>query len=77
MQTYKVFVALFLCLFVAGMLLTSGDCQAAGNQDIMQKKGVGGIFEGKGMDDERAPSKLQMALGIGSIFVMIIVVKWL
>lgn len=78
MRTQKIFAALFLCMFLAALLLMADDCYAAGNnKEIMQKKGVGGVFEGKGLDKDRTPSKLQMGLGIGSIFVAFAVVKWL
>ena len=54
-----------------------GTKAAGGKNDVMEKKGIEGLFKGKGLDASRAPSKAQKWLGIGSIAVMIIVVKYL
>ena len=50
---------------------------AKGGSDMMEKKGIEGLFKGKGLDEKRKPSKVQKWLGVGSIAVMIIVVKYL
>ena len=48
------------------------------DQRIANKKGVSNSLAKKNEDDAKdGPSKLKMGIGVGSIFVMIAVVKWL
>lgn len=48
------------------------------DKNIAQKKGISGSLQTSKPEEEAdGPSKLQMGIGVGSIFVMIAVVKWL
>ncbi len=48
------------------------------DKQIAQRKGVSGsLASGKIAEEGSGPTKSQMAIGIGSCVVMIIVVKWL
>ncbi|GMV91612.1 MAG: hypothetical protein AMXMBFR82_13900 [Candidatus Hydrogenedentota bacterium] len=51
----------------------------SGDRNLAEKKGIEGLFAGKGTaaDDPRLPNKVQKWAGWGSILVMIIVVKYL
>lgn len=75
MTTKKVLATLALALFVCLMFGFVGE--AAHAQDYMEREGLGGLAEGGGFDREKQAEGWQMALGIGSIFVMIAVLKWL
>ncbi len=74
-----------LCLtmgMMPEMVYAQGDSDAtkAIDRDSATKKGVrNSLASGKKDDDDDGlnPTKAQMALGIGSFIVMIIVVKWL
>jgi hypothetical protein len=61
-----------VCVFVTTF---TQDVHAQESQ--INKKGIGGLFQSDGKADPREPKKWQIALGVGSIFVMIAVVKWL
>lgn len=63
----------FCCLL---MLWFAEDCHAEEN-DYLQKKGIEGLFSGKGGTDPRSPKGWQKALGIGAFFVTFAVIKWL
>ncbi len=65
--------ALVLLCFALGS--QSDDVYAQGAKGLVTQKGLasGNPNEGKGVP----PTKTQMALGFGSVVVMIIVVKWL
>lgn len=66
-------LAVLLCV-MAGWFCDT----AAAASDIMQKKGIEGLFAGKGGDDEgKGPTSTQKWIGVGSIVVMIAVVKYL
>lgn len=57
-----------------------GDSGAARKVDkeVAQRRGVSGsLAKGKIAEEGSGPNKTQMAVGIGSCVVMIIVVKWL
>ena len=69
--------AVFLGLLVIILAVAFLQDAYAADPDVMEKKGIEGLFAGKGGDDERAPSPAQKWLGFGSIAVMIIVVKYL
>jgi hypothetical protein len=47
-----------------------------GDKDLASKKGLAALGGTKKADASKKPSKLQMSLGVASIFVMIAVVKW-
>jgi hypothetical protein len=82
----KILFAIVLCLVLCvaiGAMTTDAHAQDSKqtksfDKGAAGKKGVGAsLASGDGEDDGEGPSKLQMGLGVGSIFVMIIVVKWL
>ncbi|MFP4173592.1 MAG: hypothetical protein ACLFV4_11840 [Candidatus Hydrogenedentota bacterium] len=75
MTTKKVFATLAVALLVCLMFGFVGE--AAHAQDYMEQEGLGGLAESGGLDEEKMPEKWQMGLGLGSIFVMIAVLKWL
>lgn len=72
-------IAIILMLFVGMGDLLGNQAYAASSDmnEMMEKKGIGGLFAGKDKKDERTPSATQKWVGIGSIVVMIIVVKYL
>jgi len=76
MTTKNVLATLALALFVCLMFGFTGE-EAQAQDSVMEREGIGGLAEGGGLDEERVPETWQMALGIGSIFVMIAVLKWL
>jgi len=79
-RTYAIFVFAMLLIFSFGMFSTEVAAQPNGEagNDLMAKKGIGGLFAGKlGGGDPRAPSQAQKWLGIGSLGVMVIVLKYL
>ena len=59
------------------LVLMLGGLADVAHADYTQREGVGGLFEGRGLDEDKTPDRWQVWLGIGSIFVMIAVVKWL
>jgi hypothetical protein len=77
MRSRKFLRALWLCVLLAVLAVLFVDEAYAADPDVMEKKGIEGLFAGKGGDDERAPTPAQKWLGIGSIGVMIVVVKYL
>lgn len=76
MTTKKVLATLALALFVCLMFGFTGE-EAQAQDSVMEREGLGGLAEGGGFDRDRAPETWQVALSIGSIFVMIAVLKWL
>jgi len=70
-------LAVFLC-FVLAMLVEHAEA-TKGDQSLAAKKGVGGALETtkKKEDDGKGPTKAQMAIGLGSVVVAFIVIKWL
>ncbi len=77
MTKQRALAAAMLCLFCCVLILwLAEDCQAQ-DGDYMQKKGIEGLFSGKGGSDPRAPKGWQKALGIGAFFVTFAVIKWL
>ncbi|HUW61195.1 MAG TPA: hypothetical protein VMZ06_09325 [Candidatus Bathyarchaeia archaeon] len=68
------FVAL-LC-FVLALAVEYADA-AKGDQALAQKKGIAGSLGTKKTDDSKKATKLQMMIGIGSVFVAFAVIKWL
>jgi hypothetical protein len=72
---------LVLCLgILAETAHAQNDSDAAKTVDksIAQRKGVSGsLAKGKIAEEGSGPNATQMAIGIGSCVVMIIVVKWL
>ncbi len=78
------FVAL-LC-FCLAIVVDIADAAAAakgigktgkGDQSLAQKKGVAGSLGTKKTDESKKATKLQMMIGVGSVFVAIAVIKWL
>lgn len=64
---------LALCL---GLLLFTGDAHAQkGDRDLAARDGM--ALGTKEFDKSKMPGKLEMGLAVGSLFVMIAVVKWL
>lgn len=59
------------------LVLLLGGLADVAHADYTQREGIGGLFEGRGLDEDRMPDRWQIWLGVGSIFVMIAVVKWL
>ncbi len=74
MARNKMLAAVALTLLL--VLLLGGVADVA-HADYTQREGVEGLFEGRGLDEDKMPDRWQMWLGVGSIFVMIAVVKWL
>ena len=73
-----VIIALSLTLFAA--IADAQDSSGAKTSDkkVAQRSGVSGaLATGDDDDDADGPSKLQMGVGVGSIFVMIGVMKYL
>lgn len=85
MRPKKIIAAslLFVMAFLMAALIYEECSAAAGGaddvgSDYMQRRGIEGLFKGKfGKRDPRSPDRWQVGLAIGSIFVMIAVVKWL
>jgi hypothetical protein len=87
MNVKKLLAAIALCAIVAlfgGVLVESAhaqnDSQAAKtvDKDVATRRGVNdSLAKGKIAEEGAGPNKTQMAIGIGSVVVMIIVVKWL
>ena len=73
------FVAL-LC-FVLALAVECADAAAAkpskGDQALAQKRGISGSLGTKKTDESKKATKLQMMIGVGSVFVAIAVIKWL
>ncbi|MBX7258121.1 MAG: hypothetical protein K1Y02_17300 [Candidatus Hydrogenedentes bacterium] len=78
----------FLCALVVCVIAAIADPALAaaapapkkgGDQSLAEKKGMEGLFANNkfAKDDPRKPTKTQKYLGLGSIAVMIIVVKYL
>ncbi len=89
MNATRVLMALTLCMFLCVMLgvcvdhahaqinKAKGAAGMGGDKDLASKKGLA-VFDSTGKSDpSKTPSKLQKTIGVGSIFVMIAVVKWL
>lgn len=74
---------IILCLLVGAMILVCVDHAYAQksttnlDKGLSQKHGVGESLASASDKKGKKPSKLQMFVGIGSIGVMIAVVKWL
>jgi hypothetical protein len=63
-------------LCIVGIAATPA--QAQGLDDLQERRGVSGsLAQPDPSKQGKGPSKLQVAVGVGSIFVMIAVVKWL
>jgi len=79
-RSYAMLVFAMLLALSFGMFSTDAAAQPDGQagNELMEKKGMSGLFAGKlGNDDPRAPTKTQKYIGIGSLVVMVIVVKYL
>jgi len=78
-MTSKRLISLVLLCFFTVCLVSVFTQPAFAQNDMMEKKGIEGLFQGKGVskDDPRLPKPYQKWAGWGSILVMIIVVKYL
>lgn len=86
-MNWKAVICILLIAMLAVCVLATVSTPAYAQEDIgvsadknlAEKKGIEGLFAGKGIkaDDPRLAKPWQKWLGIGSIFVMIIVVKYL
>jgi hypothetical protein len=78
-MTSKRLISIVLLCFIAVCFVSVFTQPAFAQDDLMQKKGIGGLFQGKGVKegDPRLPNQYQKWAGWGSILVMIIVVKYL
>jgi hypothetical protein len=75
MMTRGISLVLLLCLVACVFLMFSSDEAVA--QDYMEKKGIEGVFQGKGLDEEKQAKQWQKILGIVALPVAIAVMKWL
>ncbi len=78
-----VMLVLVTCLMVAWVSetayageVTTKEADKKG-KSMMEKKGIEGVFSGKTFDSDKAPTRLQKFMGVGSIFVMIAALKYL
>ena len=82
MNTKRIFSALMLLIFVCvmvGLVVDDALAQRSGasSGDTLERKGLSGLLQGKGGDDDRAPTKFQKWLGLGSLVVAVLVIKYL
>ena len=92
MSVTKLLMALTLCVFLCvmlGLVVDQAHAQKGaggkgigkelgGDKDLASKQGMSVVMDSKKKTDpSKMPSKLQKTVGLGSIFVMIAVVKWL
>lgn len=70
-------LVVFLC-FILAVAVEHAEA-TKGDQSLAGRKGIGGALQTtKKKDDEgEGPTKTQMAIGLGSVVVAFIVVKWL
>lgn len=73
--TLSVVAALALTLFVGQA--RAQDDTASLDQELGQRRGISGSLAPVKKGEGEGPTTVQMVIGIGSIFVMIAVVKWL
>ncbi|MBN2310231.1 MAG: hypothetical protein JXR94_14750 [Candidatus Hydrogenedentes bacterium] len=77
MKARRLVAGLALCVMFCLLATWWADTAYAGTS-VQEQKGLGGVFQNKReLDEDKKPNGLKMALGIGSIFVMIAVVKYL
>ncbi|GJM27163.1 MAG: hypothetical protein DHS20C16_35780 [Phycisphaerae bacterium] len=79
-RTYSLLLFAIVLTLTFGMFSVEAGAQPDGQagNDMMAKKGMSGLFAGKlGNDDPRAPTPVQKWIGIGSLGVMVIVIKYL
>ena len=72
-------LSLLMCVMV-GLASQPAQAQASGGggmEDLSTKKGFEVLGGSKKKDGKNSPTKAQMMIGVGSIFVMIAVMKWL
>lgn len=81
MTVEKGFTALvILCVLLSVFCFAFAGTAVAQDDDsgnYMERKGLDGLLSAGDYDEARAAKPWQIALGVGSIFVMIAVVKWL
>ncbi len=66
---------MIVCVF--GLFAGDAHAQSESKPSFSERKGLSGLLAGKKDTEGKGPNNLQVALGIGSFFVMIAVVKWL
>ena len=71
---YLMIIGVLCVLLCAGMLMGFDDVQAQGKKIAMKESGELGQ---KVIDNDKMPTKMEVGLGVGSVFVMIAVVKYL
>ncbi len=80
MTLTKILVIAAMCVvlcFILGVAVQPAQAQtASGDKDLAGRTGISGSLATTKKDDTKGATKLQMAVGVGSIFVMIAVVKW-
>ena len=74
-----VFMLCFLMCVMVGLASHPAQAQKkeGSMEDLSTKKGFEVLGGSKKKDDKNTPTQTQMMIGVGSIFVMIAVVKWL
>lgn len=84
MRRRRIVALVTFCAMIFGFVFLVSDQAFAGlgssTSGLDKELGLkqeGDVLAGKKKDASKTPSKLQMAIGFGSIFVMIAVVKWL
>jgi hypothetical protein len=71
---YLVLIGILCLVLCVGLCVSVDDVHAQGKKIAAKKPGELGSKE---FDEDRLPNKLEMGLGVGSIFVMIAVLKYL
>jgi len=88
MNAAKILMVLTLCVLLClmmGLVVDQvyaqkglgGKGGLGGDKDLASKKGLDVLKGSKKSDPSKVPTKLQKMVGVGSIFVMIGVMKWL
>lgn len=70
-------LVVLLCVVLAVFCLAFPGTAYAQDEDFMQRKGLDGLLSSAKSDPTKAAKSWQIALGVGSCFVMVAVVKWL
>jgi len=79
-------IVMAMCLALCCLAIVGTDTAYAqedtkeGDKNLASKQGLGALEsdpKSKKEDEGKGPNKVQMAVGVGSLFVMIAVMKWL
>ena len=78
MNSKRIWAAVALCVVVCYAVCWFTDVAEA-KVRLSEKKGLSGLMKGKGVEegDERLAKPYQKWIGIGSVVVMVIVIKYL